>query len=196
MVYSGRIMYLKLTGTVGASFPTPWIWLPFKASNRPSALGTTGSPLAGLALLTRNGATLNDLGTVNVDGSSMHQYDLTVSKSSVSSVVSQGTTGLPAWLANPSTEGPLGALSMTLDVNAAGRIARISFVTSAKQGGTFAIVHATETVTSYGSPVAITVPSKHQLTFVNALAGTLTRYCAPAPGLRLGPSSKPIVTRH
>src|SRR5665213_2820914 len=56
MVYSNRIMYLKLGGTVGASFPTPWISLPFKASNRPSALGSTGSPLAGLALLTRRGA--------------------------------------------------------------------------------------------------------------------------------------------
>jgi hypothetical protein len=31
---------------------------------------------------------------------------------------------------------------------------------------------------------------------VNALAGTLTRYCAPPSGMRLGPSSKPIVTRH
>ena len=51
MVYSNRTMYLKLAGTVGASFPTPWIWLPFKASNRPSALGSTGSPLAGLALV-------------------------------------------------------------------------------------------------------------------------------------------------
>lgn len=196
MVYSGRIMYLKLTGTVGASFPTPWISLPFKASNRPSALGSTGSPLAGLALLTRNGAVLKDDGTVNVDGVSMHQYTVTTSKSDTSSIVSRTTTGLPAWLVSPTTQGPLGALSMTFDINAVGRISRISFVTSARQNGTFAIVHSNETVTSYGAPVTIVVPSQSQLTFVNALAGTLTRYCAPAPGLRLGPSSKPIVTRH
>lgn len=196
MVYANRIMYLKLEGTVGASFPTPWISLPFKASNRPSALGSTGSPLAGLALLTRNGAVLTDKGMVNVDGVAMHQFGVTVQKASAKSVVSRHESGLPTWLANPTTEGPLGALSMTLDINAAGRIGRIQFTTSAIQDGTFAIVHATETVTGYGSPVTIDVPSKEQLTFVNALAGTLTRYCAPSPGLRLGPSSKPIVTRH
>jgi hypothetical protein len=196
MVYSGRIMYLKLTGTVGASFPTPWISLAFKASNRPSALGSTGSPLAGLALLTRGGSVLKDEGTVTVDGVSMHRYAVTMGKSGSTSVVSPSAPGLPAWLVSPTTQGPLGALSMTLDVSPAGRIARISFVTSARQDGTFAIVHATETVTGYGAPVTIAVPSPGQRTFVNALAGTLTRYCAPAPGLRLGPSSKPIVTRH
>jgi hypothetical protein len=196
MVYSDRIMYLKLTGTVGASFPTPWISLPFKASNRPSALGSTGSPLAGLALLTRNGSVLKDQGTVNVDGVSMRQYTVSMSKSSATSVVSRKTAGLPAWLVNPTSQGPLGAESMTLDINGAGEIARISFVTSAVQNSTFAIVHATETLTSYGGPVTIAVPSQGELTFVNALAGTLTRYCAPAPGLRLGPSSKPIVTLH
>jgi hypothetical protein len=196
MVYSNRIMYLKLAGTVGASFPTPWISLSFKASNRPSALGSTGSPLAGLALLTRPGAVLTDEGMVSVGGVAMHQYAVTVRKSSENSVVSRHGSALPTWLVNPTTEGPLGALSMTLDVNRAGKIARIAFVTSATQGGTYAIVHATETVTSYGAPVSISVPSKKELTFVNALAGTLTRYCAPPKGLRLGPSSKPIVTRH
>jgi hypothetical protein len=196
MVYSDRIMYLKLAGTVGASFPTPWISLPFKASNRPSALGSTGSPLAGLALLTRHGAVLKDEGMVSVDGASMHQYSVRVSKSSATSVVSRSASDLPTWLANPATQGPLGALSMTLDVNAAGRIGRIKFTTSATQDGTYAIVHATETITSYGAPVTIAVPAKKQLTFVDALSGTLTRYCTPAPGLRLGPASKPIVTRH
>jgi hypothetical protein len=196
MVYADRIMYLKLAGTVGASFPTPWISLPFKASNRPSALGSTGSPLAGLALLTRDGAVLNDEGVVNVDGVSMHQYALTLKRSGAKSVVSRNVPGLPTWLVDPATEGPLGALSLTLDVNAAGKIGRLMFTTSATQDGTFAIVHATETITSYGGPVTIAVPSKKQLTFVNALAGTLTRYCAPPPSLRLGPSSKPIVTRH
>lgn len=196
MVYSNRIMYLKLAGTVGASFPTPWISLPFKASNRPSALGSTGSPLAGLALLTRAGAVLKDEGMVRVDGVSMHQYSVTPSGSSSTSVVSRTASSLPSWLVNPATEGPLGARSMTLDVNAAGTIGRITFTTSATQDHTFATVHATETITGYGSPVAIAVPSKRQLTFVNALAGTLTRYCSPAPGLRLGPASKPIVTRH
>ena len=195
MVYSNRIMYLKLAGTVGASFPTPWISLPFKASNRPSALGSTGSPLAGLALLTRPGAVLTDEGVVNVDGVAMHQYAISVRHSSAKSVVSRRESTLPTWLANPATQGPLGALSMTLDVNAAGKIGRIEFTTSATQGGTWAIVHATEMVTGYGAPVAISVPSKNELTFVNALAGTLTRYCTPPPGLRLGPSSKPIVTR-
>jgi hypothetical protein len=34
-------------------------------------------------------------------------------------------------------------------------------------------VHATETVTGYGAPVTIVVPSKKQLTFVNALTGGL-----------------------
>ena len=196
MLYSGRIMYLKLAGTVGASFPTPWISLPFKASNRPSALGSTGSPLAGLALLTRQGAVLRDEGMVEVDGVEMHQYGVTVSKSGAKSVISRQESGLPGWLSNPTTQGPLGALSMTLDINAAGKIGRIAFTTSATQDHTFAIVHATETVTSYGAPVTITVPSKSELTLVNALAGTLTRYCTPAPGLRLGPASKPIVTRH
>jgi len=85
---------------------------------------------------------------------------------------------------------------MTLDVDTKGRIGRIKFTTSATQDGTYAIVHATETITSYGGPVTIAVPSKKQLTFVDALSGTLTRYCTPAPGLRLGPASKPIVTRH
>ena len=196
MVYSNRIMYLKLAGTVGASFPTPWISLPFKASNRPSALGSTGSPLAGLALLTRNGAVLKDEGMVEVDGVSMHQYGVTIGKSCGQSVVSRTASGLPTWLINPTTEGPLGAHSVTFDVNAAGKIGRIMFTTSAIQDRTFAIVHATETVTGYGAPVTIVVPSNKQLTFVNALAGTLTRYCAPPPGMRLGPSSKPIVTRH
>jgi hypothetical protein len=196
MVYSNRIMYLKLAGTVGASFPTPWISLPFKASNRPSALGSTGSPLAGLALLTRRGAVLNDEGMVAVDGVSMHQYGVTMTKSSATTVVGRTASGLPTWLVNPTTEGPLGARSMTLDVNAAGKIGRIMFTTSARQDGTYAIVRATETVTGYGGPVTIVVPSKRQLTFVNALAGTLTRYCAPPSGMRLGPSSKPIVTRH
>lgn len=196
MVYSNRIMYLKLAGTVGAAFPTPWISLSFKASNRPSALGSTGSPLAGLALLTRRGSVLSDEGIVNVDGVAMHQYGVTMNKSSERSVVGGHGSSLPTWLVNPTTEGPLGALSMTLDVNPAGRIARMTFTTSATQGGTYAIVHATETVTNYGAPVSISVPSKNELTFVNALAGTLTRYCAPPKGLRLGPSSKPIVTRH
>jgi hypothetical protein len=196
MLYSSRIMYLKLAGTVGASFPTPWISLPFKASNRPSALGSTGSPLAGLALLTRQGAVLRDEGTVKVDGVEMHQYGVTVSKSGAKSVVSRQESGLPGWLSNPTTQGPLGALSMTLDITAAGKIGRIAFTTSATQDHTFAIVRATETVTSYGAPVTIAVPSKNELTLVNALAGTLTRYCTPAPGLRLGPASKPIVTRH
>ncbi len=195
LVYSNRIMYLKLSGTVGASFPTPWISLPFKASNRPSALGSTGSPLAGLALLTRDGAVLKDEGSVMVDGVSMHQYGVSVSKSSAPSVVDRQIAGLPAWLVNPTTQGPLGALSMTLDVNPAGVIGRIKFVTSAVQDHTYAIVHATETLTSYGSPVTIVVPTKRELTLVNALAGTLTRYCAPPPNLRLGPSSKPIVKR-
>lgn len=196
MVYSNRIMYLKLAGTVGASFPTPWISLPFKASNRPSALGSTGSPLAGLALLTRAGAVLKDEGMVRVDGVSMHQYSVTLRTSSASSIVAHHGSKLPLWLVNPATEGPLGARSMTFDVNAAGTIGRIRFTTSATQDGTFAIVHATETITDYGVPVTIAVPSKRQLTFVNALAGTLTRYCSPAPGLRLGPASKPIVTLH
>ncbi len=196
MLYSGRIMYLKLAGTVGASFPTPWISLPFKASNRPSALGSTGSPLAGLALLTRRGAVVKDEGTVKVDGVAMHQYGVTIGKSSAKSVVSRQEAGLPVWLSNPTTQGPLGALSLTLDINAAGKIGRIAFTTSATQDHTFAIVHATETVTSFGGPVTIVVPSKNELTLVNALAGTLTRYCTPAPGLRLGPSSKPIVTPH
>jgi hypothetical protein len=196
MVYSNRIMYLKLAGTVGASFPTPWISLPFKASNRPSALGSTGSPLAGLALLTRAGAVLKDEGTVEVDGVSMHQYSVTLHTSSTTSIVSHHASNLPEWLVDPSTEGPLGARSMTFDVNAAGTIGRIIFTTSATQDGTFAIVHATETITGYGVPVTIAVPAKKQLTFVNALAGTLTRYCSPAPGLRLGPASKPIVTLH
>jgi hypothetical protein len=196
MLYSGRIMYLKLEGTVGASFPTPWISLPFKASNRPSALGSTGSPLAGLALLTRPGAVLRDQGMVKIDGVEMHQYGVTVGKSSAKSVVSRQESGLPSWLSNPTTPGPLGALSMTLDINAAGKIGRLAFTTSATQDHTFAIVRATETVTSYGAPVTIAVPSKNELTLVNALAGTLTRYCTPAPGLRLGPASKPIVTRH
>jgi hypothetical protein len=196
MVYSNRIMYLKLAGTVGASFPTPWISLSFKASNRPSALGSTGSPLAGLALLTRPGAVLTDGGMVTIGGVAMHKYELTVRKSSATSVVSRRESTLPTWLANPATQGPLGALSMTLDVNAAGKIGRIEFTTSATQGGTYAIVHATETVTGYGAPVTISVPSTKELTFVNALAGTLTRYCTPPPELRLGPSSKPIVTRH
>jgi hypothetical protein len=196
MVYADRILYLRLEGTVGASFPTPWISLPFKASNRPSALGSTGSPLAGLALLTRSGAVLKDEGMVTVGGVSMHEYSVAMSTSSATSVVSRNYAGLPLWLVNPTTEGPLGALAMTIDVNAADQIGRMKFTTSAIQDGTFAIVHATETVTSYGHPVTISVPAKRQLTFVNALAGTLTRYCAPAPGLRLGPSSKPIVTHH
>jgi hypothetical protein len=196
MVYSNRIMYLKLAGTVGASFPTPWISLPFKASNRPSALGSTGSPLAGLALLTRDGAVLKDEGTVNVNGVTMHQYGVTIDKSGAKTIVSRSYSGLPSWLVNPTSEGPLGALSLTLDVNTAGKIGRIMFTTSAIQDRTFAIVHATETVTGYGAPITIDVPSKNQLTFVNALTGTLTRYCAPPPGMRLGPSSKPIVTRH
>jgi hypothetical protein len=196
ILYSGRIMYLKLAGTVGASFPTPWISLPFKASNRPSALGSTGSPLAGLALLTRHGAVLKDEGMAKVNGVEMHQYGVTVSKSSAKSVVSRQESGLPVWLSNPATQGPLGALAMTLDINAAGKIGRIAFTTSATQDHTFAIVHATETVTSFGAPVTIAVPSKNELTLVNALAGTLTRYCTPAPGLRLGPASKPVVSRH
>lgn len=196
MVYSKRIMYLKLEGTVGASFPTPWITLPFKASNRPSALGSTGSPLAGLALLTRPGAVLRDEGIVSVDGVAMHQYGVTVRRSSAKSVVSRSVSTLPTWLSNPTTQGPLGALSMTLDVTAGGKIGRLAFTTSATQGGTYAIVHATETVTGYGTAVTITVPPPKDLTFVNALAGTLTRYCKPPSGLRLGPSSKPIVTRH
>jgi hypothetical protein len=196
MVYSNRIMYLKLAGTVGASFPTPWISLPAKASNRPSALGSTGSPLAGLALLTRPGAVLKDEGTVTVDGTSMHQYSVTTGGASTKSIVGSDASDIPAWLIDPAAEGPLGAHSMTFDVNASGRIGRIVFTTSATQDGTFAIVHATETITRYGAPVSITVPPKKQLTFVNALAGTLTRYCTPAPGLRLGPASKPIVTRH
>lgn len=196
MVYSNRTMYLKLAGTVGASFPTPWIWLPFKASNRPSALGSTGSPLAGLALLTRNGAALKDDGMVSVDGTEMHQFVVKVTKSVTTSVVSRHEAHLPLWLADPTSRGPLGANSVTIDVTTAGRIGRIKFTTSARQDGTFAIVSATETVMSYGAPVTITVPAKKQLTFVDALAGTLTRYCAPPPGLRLGPSSKPIVTRH
>jgi hypothetical protein len=196
MIYSNRIMYLKLEGTVGASFPTPWISLPFKASNRPSALGSTGSPLAGLALLTRPGAVMRDEGMVTVDGASMHEFVITVRRSSTKSVLSRRASTLPTWLANPATQGPLGALSMTLDVNADGKIGRLAFTTSATQGGTYAIVRATETVTGYGAPVTISVPSPKSLTFVNALAGTLTRYCKPPPGLRLGPSSKPIVTRH
>jgi hypothetical protein len=196
MVYSNRTMYLKLAGTVGASFPTPWIWLPFKASNRPSAVGSTGSPLAGLALLTRSGAVLKDDGAVDVDGTTMHQYVVDVTTSDAKSVVSRHEAGLPLWLAEPESRGPLGASSVTLDVTEAGRIGRIEFTSSATQDGTFATVRATETVTSYGAPVTITVPAKKQLTFVDALAGTLTRYCAPPPGLRLGPSSKPIVTRH
>lgn len=196
MLYADRIMYLKLAGTVGASFPTPWISLPFKASNRPSALGSTGSPLAGLALLTRRGTVVKDEGIVNVGGAVMHEYGVTVGTSSATSVVSVRQPGLPQWLANPTTQGPLGALSLTLDINASGKIGRIAFTTSAVQNHTFAIVHATETVTSYGAPVTISVPPSKQTTFVNALAGTLTRYCTPAPGLRLGPASKPIVTRH
>lgn len=196
MVYSNRKMYLKLAGTVGASFPTPWISLALKASNRPSALGSTGSPLAGLALLTRDGSILKDEGTNYVDGVAMHQYGVTAGNSESNGVVSRRTIGLPMWLANPATLGPLGARSMTIDVNAAGNIGRMEFTTSAVQDGTYAIVHATETVRQYGTPVTIVVPPKEQQTFVNALAGTLTRYCAPAPGLRLGPSSKPIVTRH
>jgi hypothetical protein len=196
MVYSNRTMYLKLAGTVGASFPTPWIWLPLKASNRPSALGSTGSPLAGLALLTRHGSVVKDEGTIDVDGTTMHQYVVHVSKGDATSVVNRHEVGLPTWLANPESHGPLGASSVTLDVNATGRIGRITYTTAAKQDGTFASVHATETVTGYGAPVTITVPAKRQLTFVDALSGTLTRYCAPPPGLRLGPSSKPIVTRH
>jgi hypothetical protein len=196
MVYSDRIMYLKLAGTVGASFPTPWISLPFKASNRPSALGSTGSPLAGLALLTREGAVLKDEGSVTVNGVSMHQYAVTMNKSTSKSVVSRADARLPLWLVNPTTQGPLGALSMTIDVNAAGTIGRMKFRTSATQDGTFAIVDATETISSFGAPVTIHVPAKGQLTLVNALAGTLTRYCTPAPGLRLGPASKPIVSRH
>jgi hypothetical protein len=140
--------------------------------------------------------TLTDQGTVKVDGASMHQYGVMIDKSSARSVVSRHYAGLPGWLTNPSTEGPLGALSMTLDINAAGKIGRISFTTSAIQDHTFAIVHATETVTSFGAPVNIAVPPKNERTLVNALAGTLTRYCTPAPGLRLGPASKPIVSRH
>jgi hypothetical protein len=126
----------------------------------------------------------------------MHQYGVTIGNSSTKSVVSRDESGLPVWLANPTTQGPLGALSMTLAINAAGKIGRITFTTSATQDRTFAIVHATETVTGLGAPVTIAVPSKNELTVVNALAGTLTRYCTPAPGLRLGPASKPIVTRH
>jgi hypothetical protein len=95
-----------------------------------------------------------------------------------------------------STRGPSGVSAVTLDVSAAGRIGRVMFVTSAVQDGTYAIVHATETVTKFAKPVAIALPAKDQTTFVDALTGTLTRYCAPAPGLRLGPSSKPIVNRH
>ena len=196
MVYANRIMYLKLAGTVGASFPTPWISLSFRASNRPSALGSTGSPLAGIALLTRKNAVLKDEGTVSVGGVSMHQYGVTIEKSSATTIVTRSASGLPAWLVNPATEGPLGALSMTLDVNGSGKIGRIVFTTSARQHGTYAIVRATETMTSYGVPVTITAPPKLQLTFVNALTGRLTRYCAPPTGMRLGPSSKPIVTRH
>ena len=195
MVYANRIMYLKLAGTVGASFPTPWISLPFKASNRPSALGSTGSPLAGLALLTRGGAVLKDEGTRNVGGVSMHQYAVTIGASGDTSIVSRQQGGLPTWLVNPTTEGPMGARSMTFDVTSAGTIGRIMFTTSATQDRTFAIVRATETLTGDDTPVVIVPPAKKQLTFVNALAGTLTRYCAPPPELRLGPSSKPIVTR-
>src|SRR6202167_5334688 len=106
MVYSNRTMFLKLAGAVGASFPTPWIWLPFKASNRPSALGSTGSPLAGLALLTRNGAALKDDGTVSVDGTEMHQFVVRVTKSATTSVVSRHEADLPVWLADPSSRGP------------------------------------------------------------------------------------------
>jgi len=195
MVYSDRIMYLKLAGTVGASFPTPWISLPFKASNRPSALGSTGSPLAGLALLTRGGAVLKDEGTRTVDGVSMHQYAVLIGASGHTSIVSRKQRGLPTWLVNPATEGPLGARSMTFDVTSAGTIGRIMFTTSATQDRTFAIVRATETLSGDDTPVLIVPPAKKQLTFINALAGTLTRYCAPPPELRLGPSSKPIVTR-
>ena len=113
---------------------------PFKASNRPSALGSTGSPLAGLALLTRNGAVLKDDGTVSVDGTAMHQFVVHVTKRATTSVVSRHEAGLPLWLAEPTSRGPLGASSVTIDVTAAGRIGRIKFTTSAKQDGTFATV--------------------------------------------------------
>jgi hypothetical protein len=139
---------------------------------------------------------LHDEGTVNVGGVAMHQYVVDIAKGGATSVVSRHASGLPTWLAEPLSRGPLGASSVTLDVDAAGRIGRIEFTTSATQDGTFATVRATETVTSYGAPVTISVPTKKQSTFVDALTGTLTRYCAPAPGLRLGPSSKPIVNRH
>jgi hypothetical protein len=196
MVYSNRTMYLKLGGTVGASFPTPWIWLPFKASNRPSALGSTGSPLAGLALLTQRGTILKGDGTVTIEGVAMRQYVVDLTNSPVSSVVNRHALGLPGWLAQPASNGSSSASSVTLDVNAAGRIGRMSFTTSARQDGTFATVRAIETVMGYGAPVTINVPTKKESTFVDALTGTLTRYCAPPPGLRLGPSSKPIVNRH
>jgi len=84
---------------------------------------------------------------------------------------------------------------VTFDVNAAGKIGRIMFTTSAIQDRTFAIVHATETVTGYGArhdcrSVEQTVDVRQRV------GGNVDEVRAPTAGMRLGPSSKPIVTRH
>src|SRR5665213_2769075 len=57
-----------------------------------------------------------------------------------SSIVSRKQRGLPTWLVNPTTEGPLGARAITIDVTSAGTIGRIMFTASATQDRTFAIV--------------------------------------------------------
>jgi len=68
------------------------------------------------------------------------------------------------------------------------------FTTSAIQDRTFAIVHATETVTGYGA--------RHDCRSSNKQLTSSTRWrnvdevLRSTAGMRLGPSSKPIVTRH
>ena len=178
-------MYLETGGDRWSQFPDAVDLAPVpKASNRPSALGSTGSPLAGLALLTRSGAVLYR--RRHSQGSTAPRCTSTWCHVSKRAARQRGQSPTRrvcrCGSLEPASRGPLGASSVTLDVTDAGQLGRIMFTTSAKQDGTFATVRATETVTSYGAPVTITVPLEKRADVRQRVGGHADEVLRPAAG--------------
>ncbi len=173
VVLSGGVIYMKVLGAGATQAPTPWISMPLKGASSQQSEGLGSNPMAGLALLAKQGAAVTDEGMTSVNGENMHEYKVTISQSEEQKSILKNAADLPKWLLKSAASLPLGPISLTVDINQSGDIGRLIIGISITADGQTVSVSGTETMTSYGGPVTIVVPPANQVTPVANLGSQL-----------------------
>lgn len=169
VVYSNGTVYLNLGSAMSALVSTPWVSIPAGSADSAS-LGVSENPLSGLSALAAHGATVTNDGAVTRDGQQMTQYSVSVGAAQMQDLIASDAAKLPSWIATAAKSVSAGTVTEIVDVDAAGRLGYVQANANETVAGSTVGVTVSETVTGYGVPVNVSIPSASQVTSITSLS--------------------------